>query len=104
MDGIPIIGFRHCVEIFYLFLCFRRKTSSEFEITEEATSEEIVNRVRKIVSNFRSIAKYVKNSPKAKERYKLSTQCRNPIIGIPSMYLWTSEFDGIQHFNASEPT
>ena len=41
---------------------------AEFELTEEETSEEIVNRVRKIVSNFRSIAKYVKNSPKAKEK------------------------------------
>ena len=41
---------------------------AEFELTEEETSEEIVNRVRKLTSKFRSIAKYVKNSSKAKEK------------------------------------
>ena len=41
---------------------------AEFTITEEDMSEEIVNRVRKIVAKFRNIAKYVKNSPKAKEK------------------------------------
>jgi len=41
---------------------------AEFTITEEDMSEEIVNRVLKIVAKFRNIAKYVKNSPKAKEK------------------------------------
>ena len=41
---------------------------AEFELTEEDTSEEIVNRVRNFFSNFRSIAKYVKNLPRAKEK------------------------------------
>ena len=41
---------------------------AEFTITEEDMSEEIVNRVREIIAKFRNIAKYVKNSPKAKEK------------------------------------
>jgi len=40
---------------------------AEFTITEEDMSEEIVNRVREIIAKFRNIAKYVKNSPKAKK-------------------------------------
>ena len=41
---------------------------AEFELIEDDMSEEIVNRVCKVVSKFRKVAKYVKNSPKAKEK------------------------------------
>jgi hypothetical protein len=43
---------------------------AEFELLndEDDISEEIVDRVCKIVSKFRKVAMYIKNSPKAKEK------------------------------------
>lgn len=65
----------------------------------EATSEHVYE-MREIVAKVRSIARYIKNSPKAKEKVGSYLEQQNRVLMVPLdvRTRWNSTYDRVAKF------